>query len=70
MIGMLKLIWVAFILSLIGFTVYGMVLAFQASIVLGALALLLEPAPFIIGVVSFFSGTDLAATVAKMLGWN
>lgn len=37
----------------IGLTFYGLYLAFSASIVLGIIALIVEPSPFIFGLVMF-----------------
>jgi hypothetical protein len=55
-------------LALIGVSIFGLFLAFKASILLGILALVIEPAPLVIGVVYLFTGTDLAQKVATYLG--
>lgn len=49
-------------------TIYGVVLAFKASIVLGVLALLIEPSPFILGVLALFGHPDTAQKIANWLG--
>ncbi len=46
-------------------SVYGIVLAFKASIVLGLVVLVVEPTPFIIGAVYLLTGTDLAQRVVQ-----
>lgn len=55
----LGLIFVAAILFLIGLSFYGLYLAFSVSIILGFLALLLEPSPFVIGVLMFFFNLNI-----------
>lgn len=55
-------------LALIGISIFGIILAFKASILLGILVLLIEPSPLIIGLVYLFTGTDLAQKVATYLG--
>jgi len=54
----LGLTMILFWLSLIGTAIYGAVLAFQESIILGFASLLLPPSPLIFGFVSFF-GTNI-----------
>lgn len=49
-------------------TIYGLYLAFSASIVLGVLALLIEPSPFILGVLALFGHPDVATKIATWLG--
>jgi xanthine/uracil permease len=41
-------------------SIYGLILAFQVSILLGILVLIIEPAPLVIGVVMIFWGVNLA----------
>ena len=48
-------------------SVWGVVLAFQASIVLGVLCLIVEPAPLILGVAALFD-PEIAQKVANWLG--
>lgn len=55
-------------LSVIGFSIYGLILAFQASLLVGVIALIVEPSPLIIGLVCFFTGTNLAQQLASWLG--
>lgn len=61
------LIMIALGLFLIGVTIYGLVLGFQASIVVGILILFVEPAPLIIGLIYLFTGTNLAEKLAQLL---
>ncbi len=49
-------------------SIYGIILAFRASLVIGFLALLLEPSPLIFGAAKFFFDTDLAQALATSLG--
>lgn len=46
-------------------TVHGLVLAFSASILLGIVVLIVEPAPFIIGLVYWVGGIDLAQRLVE-----
>jgi hypothetical protein len=48
-------------------SIYGLYLAFSASIVLGIIVLFVEPAPFIIGIVYLGWGLNLAEKVMEML---
>lgn len=49
-------------------TVYGLYLAFKASIILGVLALIIEPSPAILGWLAIFGHADVAARIAHWLG--
>lgn len=40
-------------------SIYGIILAFKASILLGVVALFVEPAPFVFGIVMMFGGINL-----------
>jgi len=51
-----------------GLWIYGIYLAFSASVILGFLALILEPSPFLIGIIAVFGGSDLCEKLAKYLG--
>jgi hypothetical protein len=55
-------------LAAFGLSIYGLVLAFQASVILGIVALIIEPSPLVIGLVMFFGGVNLAEKVALALG--
>lgn len=52
----------------VAITVYGAVLAFQASIVLGVLVLLIEPSPFILGALALLGHPEVAQKIATWLG--
>lgn len=56
-------IWVMAIIS----TVYGIYLAFSASIILGFVVLLVEPSPLIIGLVMMFFHKNLAQMLLDFL---
>lgn len=47
---------------------YGLVLCFQASIVLGFVALLIEPSPLIFGLLGIFGHSDIPQRIATGLG--
>lgn len=53
-------------LGIIG-TLVGLYLAFSASILLGIIVLIVEPAPLVIGLVYLFMGIDLAAKIMEAL---
>jgi hypothetical protein len=53
--------------SLLLLTVYGLYLAFSASIVLGIIAFIVEPSPLIIGLVMFFFHKNLAQMLLDLL---
>lgn len=48
-------------------TLYGLYLAFSASIILGIIVFIVEPSPFIIGAVMMFFGKDLAQMIVEFL---
>lgn len=52
---------------LIGCTIYGLYLAFSASIILGFVVLLIEPSPLIIGLVMFVWHKNLAQMIIDYL---
>lgn len=54
-------------LAAIGLTVYGLYLAFSASIILGIVVLLVEPSPLIIGLVMLAFNKNLAQMVVDFL---
>lgn len=56
-------IWATLLLA----TVYGLWLAFSASIILGIIVLLVEPSPAIIGLVMLFFGKNLAQMLIDFL---
>lgn len=49
-------------------TFYGLYLAFSASIVLGVLALLVEPSPLVFGVLALLGHPEVAHKIAAWLG--
>ncbi|NJO48163.1 MAG: hypothetical protein HC840_00445 [Leptolyngbyaceae cyanobacterium RM2_2_4] len=64
-VGVLLLIsfWVLLSVS----TVYGLYLAFSASIILGVIVLIVEPSPLIIGLVMIFFDKNLAQMIVDFL---
>lgn len=53
--------------GLLALTIYGLYLAFSASIILGIIALIVEPSPLIIGLVMFFFQKNLAQMLLEFL---
>jgi hypothetical protein len=57
----------AFVVALLCFTLYavglGLYMAFSASVLLGFVVLLVEPAPLVIGLWWIFFGVDLAEKI-------
>lgn len=51
----------------IGLSIYGLVLAFQASVILGLLALFIEPFPLVFGVAMFFFSTNIPQLIMEMV---
>lgn len=64
-LGLLAFVALAFVP--IGISLYGLVLAFKASLLIGVLALIIEPAPFIIGLVYLVSDVNIAQKAAELL---
>ena len=56
------------IFSLLLIEFYGLYLAFKVSIVLGVLALLVEPSPLILGILGLFGHPEVAQKIATWLG--
>jgi ABC-type methionine transport system permease subunit len=48
-------------------TIKGLILAFSASILVGIIVLIVEPLPFIIGLVYMCNGTDLAQKILQLI---
>jgi len=59
----LTALWV---IAAFGISIYGLVLAFSASIGLGILAFFIEPSPLIFGLVMIFGGVNLPE---KIMNW-
>ena len=58
--GYVWLALAAFLLFVIGASFFGLYLAFSASVLLGILVLIVEPAPLVIGLWYIFFGVNLA----------
>lgn len=55
-------------IAVIGISIKGLILAFSASILVGIITLVVEPLPFIIGLVYLCNGTDLAQKILQLIG--
>lgn len=62
-LGIVILVFAPLVLS-----IYGLYLAFSASIVLGILALFVEPSPLVLGVLALFGHPQVAQKIATWLG--
>ena len=62
------LITILIFLLIVAISLYGAVLAFKASIILGVLVLFIEPSPFVIGVVALF-GTNVADIIQNWINF-
>lgn len=56
--------WVFFAIAMM---VYGLYLAFSASVILGIIVFLVEPSPLVIGLVMFFFQKNLAQMLIEFL---
>lgn len=61
------LIFLAWICAAIAISIKGLILAFSASIILGLIALVIQPLPFVIGIIGIFGRSDLCEVVAQWL---
>lgn len=52
----------------LGMAIYGLYLAFSASVILGIIVLVLEPAPWVLGLIGFFSNPLVCEQIAKWAG--
>lgn len=58
---------VVFGLFMFGMSIYGLYLAFSASVILGIIAFFVEPSPLIFGLVMFFFEKNLAQEIVNYL---
>lgn len=65
--GVTFILLMALMLGLIGTAIYGLVLAFSASIILGIITLFVEPAPLIFGLVMLFFDKNLPELIMQFL---
>lgn len=56
---------VTFILAMLMTTIYGLYLAFAASLLLGFVVLLVEPAPLVIGLIALFGHPELCRRIVE-----
>lgn len=62
------LIWLVLFVTSVSSVVYGLYLAFTASVILGFVFLFLTPAATVTGLVMFLFGVNLAERLAQALG--
>lgn len=67
-VGGFALVWLTLGLGFFAVSIYGLVLAFKASIILGLIALIVEPSPLALGLVALFGHPDIAHRIAAWLG--
>lgn len=60
-------LYVGIILGLLATTIYGLYLAFSASILLGVIVFFVEPSPFLIGIVMLCFHKNLAQMLIEFL---
>jgi len=65
--GLFGFIMLLLILFGIGLSLYGLYLAFSASIILGILAFVVEPSPLVFGIAMFFFDKDLPQLIMNFL---
>ena len=65
--SILAIIILVVAISCLGLTVYGLYLAFSASIILGIIVLLLQPTPLILALVALISRPTVCEELAKWL---
>jgi hypothetical protein len=63
----INLISILFIILFIGCCVYGVILAFYASIVLGIITVIVEPLPLLFGLMGLVNH-DICNAIAKIIG--
>lgn len=63
----LFLVATALCLGLIGPSIYGLVLAFRASILLGIIVLIVQPSPFILGVIALSGHAEASVKLAQWM---
>lgn len=65
MLGIAVLLFVA---ATGGISIYGLILAFSASVIIGFAFLFISPAAFVTGLIKIIAGIDLAQRLAESLG--
>lgn len=61
------ILYIGVVVGLLAATVYGLYLAFSASILLGILVFIVEPSPLVIGLVMMFFHKNLAQMLIDFL---
>ena len=59
---------IALIIPVIGLSVYGIYVAFSASIIVGIVSLIIEPSPLVIGGLMLFADYNLPEKLVEVLG--
>ena len=57
-----------FFCFIVGISIYGLYLAFNASIILGIIALVVEPSPFVFGICGLF-GTNIPMIIQQWINF-
>jgi hypothetical protein len=64
----IELIFAVLIIGIVGVSVYGLVLAFKASIILGIIALIVEPSPLVFGMAALY-GTNVPEAIQNWINF-
>ena len=64
---MWNIIVVGIVVGIIGLTVYGLVLAFMASVIVGVIHLIITPLSFVTGFAMFFLDVDISNGLASFI---
>lgn len=59
------MLYLFLVLGIIGLSLYGLILGFKASILLGILILFVEPLPLAFGLCKVFAGIDIAQRIVE-----
>jgi len=63
---LIELVFTMIWIMVVGISIYGLVLCFKASIILGIIALVIEPTPLIVGLCAIF-GKDIANAIQNWI---
>jgi hypothetical protein len=63
-------LWACVLIGGICLSIYGLILSFSASIVLGIIALIIEPAPLVVGLVKFAFNYNIPEHLVKIFSGN
>jgi len=65
--NLVNLVILTFLFLIVGSSVYGLILAFKASIILGIILLIAEPGPAIFGLLGIFGHPEVAQRITAWL---